>query len=99
MHGTAKDIKMKTATIEILNEGETIFGSRTAGQYFAGITMSPSLIHLFTVALVRLRIFANSLVFKPVLSTTILSDICVNYSYLYKKSIHSFRFLVYYKKQ
>ena len=25
---------MKTATIEILNEGETIFGSRTAGQYF-----------------------------------------------------------------
>ena len=34
MHGTVKDIKMKTATIEILNEGETIFGSRTAGQYF-----------------------------------------------------------------
>ena len=33
MHGTVKDIKMKTATIEILNEGETIFGSRTAGQY------------------------------------------------------------------
>ena len=25
---------MKTATIEILNEGETIFGSRTAGEYF-----------------------------------------------------------------
>ena len=25
---------MKTATIEILNEGETIFGSRTAGKYF-----------------------------------------------------------------
>ena len=34
MLGTVKDIKMKTATIEILNEGETIFGSRTAGQYF-----------------------------------------------------------------
>ena len=34
MHGTVKDIKMKTATIEILTEGETIFGSRTAGQYF-----------------------------------------------------------------
>ena len=25
---------MKTATIEILEEGETIFGSRTAGEYF-----------------------------------------------------------------
>ena len=25
---------MKTATIEILNEGETVFGSRTAGDYF-----------------------------------------------------------------
>ena len=25
---------MKTATIEILHEGETIFGSRTAGEYF-----------------------------------------------------------------
>ena len=25
---------MKTATIEILNEGEKIFGSRTAGEYF-----------------------------------------------------------------
>ena len=25
---------MKTATIEILNEGETIFGSRTNGPYF-----------------------------------------------------------------
>ena len=25
---------MKTATIEILEEGETIFGSRTAGDYF-----------------------------------------------------------------
>ena len=25
---------MKTATIEILNEGETIFGSRTAREYF-----------------------------------------------------------------
>ena len=25
---------MKTATIEILNEGETVFGSRTAGEYF-----------------------------------------------------------------
>ena len=34
MLGTVKDIKMKTATIEILNEGETIFGSRTTGQYF-----------------------------------------------------------------
>ena len=34
MLGTVKDIKMKTATIEILNEGETIFGSRTARQYF-----------------------------------------------------------------
>ena len=37
MLGTVKDIKMKTATIEILNEGETIFGSRTAGQYFVRI--------------------------------------------------------------
>ena len=34
MLGIVKDIKMKTATIEILNEGETIFGSRTVGQYF-----------------------------------------------------------------
>ena len=34
MIGTVKDIKMKTATIEILNEGETIFGSCTSGQYF-----------------------------------------------------------------
>ena len=25
---------MKRATIEILNEGETVFGSRTAGEYF-----------------------------------------------------------------
>ena len=25
---------MKKATIEILHEGETIFGSRTAGEYF-----------------------------------------------------------------
>jgi len=25
---------MKTATIEILNEGETIFGTRTNGEYF-----------------------------------------------------------------
>ena len=25
---------MKTATIEILEEGETIFGSRTNGEYF-----------------------------------------------------------------
>ena len=25
---------MKTATIEILEKGETIFGSRTAGEYF-----------------------------------------------------------------
>ena len=25
---------MRTATIEILNEGETIFGSRTNGEYF-----------------------------------------------------------------
>ena len=25
---------MKTATIEILEEGETIFGSRTAGEFF-----------------------------------------------------------------
>ena len=25
---------MKTATIEILKQGETIFGSRTAGEYF-----------------------------------------------------------------
>ena len=25
---------MKTATIEILKQGETIFGSRTAGKYF-----------------------------------------------------------------
>ena len=25
---------MKTETIEILEEGETIFGSRTAGEYF-----------------------------------------------------------------
>jgi hypothetical protein len=25
---------MKTATIEVLNEGELIFGSRTAGSYF-----------------------------------------------------------------
>ena len=25
---------MKRATIEILNEGETVFGSRTAGDYF-----------------------------------------------------------------
>ena len=25
---------MRTATIEILHEGETVFGSRTAGQYF-----------------------------------------------------------------
>ena len=25
---------MKTTTIEILEEGETIFGSRTAGEYF-----------------------------------------------------------------
>ena len=25
---------MKTATIEILHEGETIFGSRTNGEYF-----------------------------------------------------------------
>ena len=25
---------MKTATIEILEPGETIFGSRTAGEYF-----------------------------------------------------------------
>ena len=34
MLGIVKDIKMKTATIEILNEGETIFGSRTVGKYF-----------------------------------------------------------------
>ena len=27
-------VDMKTATIEILEEGETIFGSRTAGEYF-----------------------------------------------------------------
>ena len=25
---------MRTATIEILHEGETVFGSRTAGEYF-----------------------------------------------------------------
>ena len=25
---------MKTATIEVLNEGELIFGTRTAGSYF-----------------------------------------------------------------
>ena len=28
---------MKTATIEILEEGETIFGSRTGGKYFGEI--------------------------------------------------------------
>ena len=64
MHGTVKDIKMKTATIEILNEGETIFGSRTAGQYFVrryedGEEMGGGFFKSITEAEARVREYQN----------------------------------------
>ena len=64
MLGTVKDIKMKTATIEILNEGETIFGSRTAGQYFVrryedGEEMGGGFFKTITEAEARVREYQN----------------------------------------
>ena len=34
MHGIVKDILMKTATLEVLEPDERIFGSKTSGEFF-----------------------------------------------------------------
>ena len=55
---------MRTATIEILNEGETVFGSRTAGQYFVrdyedGEEMGGGFFKSITEAEARVREYQN----------------------------------------
>ena len=56
--------KMKTATIEILHEGETVFGSRTAGEYFVreyedGEEMGGGFFKTITEAEARVREYQN----------------------------------------
>ena len=55
---------MRTATIEILNEGEKIFGSRTAGEYFVreyedGEEMGGGFFKSITEAEARVREYQN----------------------------------------
>ena len=55
---------MKTATIEILQEGETIFGSRTNGEYFVreyddGTEMSGSFHEYLHDAVAHVRKYQN----------------------------------------
>ena len=55
---------MRTATIEILNEGETVFGSRTAGEYFVreyedNVEMSGSFYKTINEAEAHVREYQN----------------------------------------
>ena len=55
---------MKTATIEILNEGETIFGSRTSGEYMVrrfedGVEMGGEFHYTLTEAGAAVRKWEN----------------------------------------
>ena len=55
---------MRTATIEILHEGETVFGSRTAGNYFVreyedGEEMGGGFFKTITAAEARVREYQN----------------------------------------
>ena len=55
---------MRTATIEILRDAETVFGSRTAGQYFVreyedGEEMGGGFFKTITEAEARVREYQN----------------------------------------
>ena len=55
---------MRTATIEILRDAETVFGSRTAGQYFVreyedGEEMGVGFFKTITEAEARVREYQN----------------------------------------